>query len=155
MNMFIKNIATQEARTANGMKALKGTGSALVDLFNSIGSSRKTDITPKFIAAYHEDKELAARIALWARDARGGAGERESFRKILRYLFDKDQELLNRILDRTPELGRWDDLLTVPSDHSYELIRKALSKGLMAKEIMEKIDHLSEQQCKQILDDLS
>lgn len=135
MNTFVKSIQNQEARTANGMKARQSSASALVDLFYAIGSSRKTDITPKFVAAFVENPELAGRLALWARDARGGAGERETFRRILRYCYLNDPNFCNRLIAKTPELGRWDDVLTVPSEFGYELIRKALAdkNGLAAK----------------------
>ena len=44
MNAFVNAIATQEARTTNGMKAQKGTGKATVDLFYKIGASRGKNI---------------------------------------------------------------------------------------------------------------
>jgi len=74
MNAFVNAIANQEARTENGMKARKSTANAVVDLFYNIGASRGKNIIPQFTAAYVQDKELALRVALWARDARGGAG---------------------------------------------------------------------------------
>ena len=66
-----------EARTWNGMKALKSSLSNTTDLFFKIGASRGKDISKQFEKAYHEDRELALRVAQWARDVRGGAGERE------------------------------------------------------------------------------
>ena len=86
MNTFVNAVVNQEARTTNGMKARKSTANAVVDLFYNIGASRGKDIVPAFTAALVENRELALRIAAWARDARGGAGERESFRNILRFL---------------------------------------------------------------------
>ena len=65
-----------ESRTENGMKAIASTLRNTTDLFFKIGASRGKDITRDFERAYQEDADLAVRIALWSRDARGGAGER-------------------------------------------------------------------------------
>ena len=86
MNTFVSAVQNQSARTTNGMRARKATASACVDLFFKAGASRGKDITKDFIAAYVENKEVALRIAQWLRDARGGSGERELFRQILKYL---------------------------------------------------------------------
>ena len=130
MNSFVKSARTQSARTVNGMKAQASTGHNVVDLFSNIGSSRGKDIVPAFVAAYAEDADLATRVALWARDVRGGAGERKAFRDILKYLYENDKDRYTRVLARVPELGRWDDLLTVDGDKiAYKMIADALESG--------------------------
>lgn len=115
MNKFVSAAVSTpvQARTANDMKAYKNTADAVVDLFYNIGAYRGRDITPLFQRAFAYDEDLALRVALWARDARGGAGERENFRNALRYLETAHPEVLldTRILELVPELGRWDDLL--------------------------------------------
>lgn len=40
MNSFVNAVKNQEARTTNGMKALKSSASSCVDLFFKIGASR-------------------------------------------------------------------------------------------------------------------
>ena len=90
MTTFVEAVANQEARTANGMKARASSANKNVDLFYNIGASRGKDITPAFTAAFVENRELALRIAQWARDARGGAGERKIFRDILVHLEKTD-----------------------------------------------------------------
>ena len=80
MNAFIDAVANQTVRTENGMKARKSTAKATVDLFYNIGASRGKNITGDFTAAYVENPDVALRIAQWARDVRGGAGERQLFR---------------------------------------------------------------------------
>ena len=110
MNAFVKAVANQEARTANNMKARKSTANALVDLFYNIGASRGKDITSQFTAAMVENKELALRIALWSRDVREGAGERQLFRDILVHLEKMDPDSAVALLKKVPELGRFDDL---------------------------------------------
>jgi hypothetical protein len=98
------------ARTTNGMKARATSASAVLDLFGLIGSARGTDITKKFIKALVENEELTVRMLLWARDIRGGAGERQTFRNLLAELEKSNPELASRLMHRIPELGRWDDL---------------------------------------------
>jgi len=134
MNKFIDSINNREARTANRMKARKTTASSAVDLFYKIGASRGKNITPEFSNALATDTDLAIRTALWARDVRGGAGERQLFRDILLYLDSKGQhELLQRVLVKVPELGRWDDMLIDFSPNirkfAFRMIREALDAG--------------------------
>lgn len=123
------------ARTKNGMKALKSTLSNTTDLFFKIGASRGKDITGQFAKAYAEDRELALRVAQWARDVRGGAGERELFRQTLKWLEKNNRdELINtRLLRNVSEIGRWDDLLIFSDAEvkqvAYGLIREALEAG--------------------------
>lgn len=139
MNTFVNAVVNQEARTENGMKARKSTVNALVDLFYKIGASRGKDITKDFVAAYVENPDLALRIVAWARDARGGAGERQIFRDVLKYLENHDIKSATRLLTKAPELGRWDDILVVESPFlkqiSFEMVKKALNEnnGLAAK----------------------
>ena len=111
MSTFSKAVEDQEARTENDMKAFKSSISKNVDLFYKIGASRGKDIIPDFISAYVENPELALRVAQWARDVRGGAGERQLFRDIFSYLEKNDPEYAIALIGRIPEIGRWDDLL--------------------------------------------
>ena len=139
MNAFVNAIATQEARTTNGMKAQKGTGKATVDLFYKIGASRGKNIVGDFTAAYVENSDVALRIAQWARDVRGGAGERQIFRDILVHLEKRDPDMALALLKKVPEVGRWDDIFvfTTPALKSaaYTMLGDALraSNGLAAK----------------------
>lgn len=116
MNKFttsIKNGSTPDTTTTNGMGAHSKTGSALVDLFSSIGASRDSvrEAINTFERALNVDAILAAKILLWARDVREGAGERNVPREMLKFLENRDPELVLRLLPKLPELGRFDDLL--------------------------------------------
>ncbi len=139
MNTFVNAVANQEATTANGMKARKSTSNKVVDLFYNIGASRGKNIVPAFTAAYVEDKDLALRIALWARDARGGSGERQLFRDILVHLEKTDVDAAKAMLAKVPELGRWDDIFVFQTPElkklAYTMLGDALraSNGLAAK----------------------
>ena len=77
MSTFVNAIKNQSARTENGMAARASTADAITDLFFKIGAMRGKDVIPQFVAAYAQDAEKAVRVALWARDVRGGAGERK------------------------------------------------------------------------------
>lgn len=136
-NTFANAVAyNQPARTANQMKARKSTGSELTDLFFHIGAMRGHDVTSvlqKFYPAYMTDQERALRILQWARDVRGGAGEREIFRKLLNELAGSGEDLVRSLIPKVPEVGRWDDLLVLENTNYWpdalELIRKALNEG--------------------------
>ena len=76
-------------RTENGAVALKSTSDARLDLFGVIGALRGADqvrIERLFSEAYRMDPLFATKIAFYARDIRGGLGERETFRTIMRYM---------------------------------------------------------------------
>lgn len=139
MNTFVNAVANQEARTENGMKARKQTANPAVDLFFKIGASRGKNIVPDFTAAYVQDPNVALRIAAWSRDARGGAGERQIFRDILKHLEKTNVKAALALMTKVPELGRWDDLLVVESSFlkqmAFEMIKNALDadNGLCAK----------------------
>ena len=129
---FKDAIVDQVAFTENGMKARKQTGSKCVDLFFKIGASRGKDIIPHFVAALAESRELALRIAQWARDVRGGAGERQIFKDILKFLNAVNAPELESLIKKTPELGRWDDLLVLEGGRSNmadKPILEALKRG--------------------------
>ena len=139
MNAFVNAIANQEARTANGMKARKSTANANVDLFYKIGASRGKNITGEFTAAYVENSDVALRIAQWARDVRGGAGERQIFRDLLVHLEKTDPDAALALLKKVPEVGRWDDIFVFSTPAlktaAYTMLGDALRahNGLAAK----------------------
>jgi len=141
MNAFVQAVENiqLETRTANGMKTFDSSKSALVDLFFTIGASRGKDLSVAFTKALKQDETLALRLLMWARDVRGGAGERDVVRTILLSLEKNYPEVLARLLPHLAEFGRWDDLLifkTKPiKDKAFTLIGDALRErnGLAAK----------------------
>lgn len=134
MNSFVSAVQNQSARTTNGMRARKSTANACVDLFFKIGASRGKDVTKDFVAAYAEDKEVALRIAQWVRDVRGGAGEREIFRQILKYLDKHEPNDAARLLMKVPEIGRWDDIFVVESKANKQKAFTMLGDALRARD---------------------
>jgi len=140
MNTFKSAIDDQSARTLNGMKARKSTANSNVDLFFKIGAMRGQNIIPSFLAAFLENPDYALRITQWARDIRGGAGERQTFKNILLYLATTDVDACMALMFKIPEIGRWDDLLIkeFPEEvktFAFTMIRNALEmdNGLCAK----------------------
>ncbi len=141
MNAFVEAVKSvpMETRTANGMKTFDSSKSALVDLFFSIGASRGKNLDAQFTKALKEDETLALRLLMWARDIRGGAGERQIVRSILSHLEKNYPEALDRVFAHIPEFGRWDDMLIFKTkqfkDKAYTMIGDALRarNGLCAK----------------------
>jgi hypothetical protein len=134
MSTFVNAVKNQEARTTNGMKARASTASKNVDLFFKIGASRGKNIVPDFTGAFVENRDYALRIAQWARDVRGGAGERKLFRDILLNLAKTDGNACVSLIRKVPDLGRWDDLLIFEKDSAAEkvaftIISDALDAG--------------------------
>lgn len=134
--MSLYNAMNKTSRTANGALTLNTSTDALVDLFFQAGASRGKDITSVFQRAYATESDLALRTLLWLRDVRGGAGERQQFRNLVVQLTEKDQA---RVMDKIPELGRWDDMLvfvgTKLQAAAFSRIQDALhaGNGLCAK----------------------
>ena len=64
------------------------TGDARLDFFGTVGSLRgaeKERITRLFSEAWKADPLFATKIAFYARDVRGGLGERQTFRTLLHF----------------------------------------------------------------------
>ena len=99
--------------TENGAVALKSTNSALVDLFGQIGAMRKrpdADIESAFSKAFAEDKLLATKMAFYARNVRGGLGERRTARIIFKFLAKLYPDVMKKNIQFLPLFGRYDDL---------------------------------------------
>jgi len=142
--------------TANGMVTLDHSGDPSTTLFFAIGASRGKDITGAFARAYMAEPDVAMKILFWARDARGGAGEREIFRQIVRNLEVNHPESLVRNLALIPEYGRWDDGFVFETPRfkiAYaHLITRTLRSGLESKKLLEQLPSMSEEDAQKILD---
>jgi hypothetical protein len=120
-NKLISAMTTGDARTQNGMVTNSTTSSYCVDLFFAIGAMRSNrnnkdmmgKLTQMFDDAFGENPLVAMKILFWARDVRGGAGEREVFRKLAKHLANKNTDVLLKNITIIPEYGRFDDLFAV------------------------------------------
>ncbi len=100
-------------RTENGAVALNTTGVATLDFFAQAGALRTADqarITRLFSEAWNEDPLFATKIAFYARDVRGGLGERQTFRTLLQFMAKYHPEALRPNLDLIGVYGRYDDM---------------------------------------------
>jgi hypothetical protein len=137
MNAFVSGIGSNSgARTKNGAATLASSGDSIVDLFFILGASRTmTDdaFNRMFEKAYLANPEIALRLSLYARDIRGGMGERKAFRRILLWLEKNQPEELNRVLPRVAEVGRFDDLLIFTTQYAKHLAYTQIALALAAK----------------------
>lgn len=118
-------------RTENGAVALSTTGDARLDLFGSIGSLREAD-AQRIIAlteeAWKQDPLFATKIAFYARDIRGGLGERRTFRVILQHLASKHPEAVIPNLDLIGVFGRYDDMYALIGTQCEDAMWAAMKK---------------------------
>lgn len=133
------NDLANKARTENGAKAYKSSGSDVLDLFSCIGAIRHLkdlEIQNRFYRAWAEDRDLTMKLLFYARDIRGGLGERRVFRTILRSLADQEPESVKRNIELIPFYGRYDDLLelleTSVEKEVLDFIRQELEKDTAA-----------------------
>lgn len=122
---YLENLKEESSltKTLNGATAYTSTGSDCLDLFSSIGVMRnwdKQDIIDKWDKAWAEDELTALKILFYARDIRGGLGERRVFRVILKHLALTDPEVVSYNLSLIPEYGRYDDVLVLLGVHALE-----------------------------------
>lgn len=102
--------------TENDCVTLATSGNPLTDLFFQIAAMRtakETEVVSTFERAFVHDSEGALKILFWARDIRGGQGERKVFRTILSHLANHRSDALRSNVTLLPVYGRWDDLLTL------------------------------------------
>ena len=125
--------------TENGAATLKTTQSDCLDLFATIGAIRREsdeEIIARFMRALAEDKDIAMKLLFFARDIRGGLGERKVFRVCLKCLSYNAPETVRKNLSYISEYGRFDDLLvlfdTPVEKDMLELIREQLRKDIYA-----------------------
>ena len=102
--------------TENGMVTNSSSLNSCVDLFFTIGAMRGQDkdrLIRNFSLALLEDPARAMKILFWVRDVRGGAGERQVFRDVMKFLAENHTDFLRKNIPYISEFGRWDDLLTL------------------------------------------
>lgn len=143
MTKLVDAMRTSNALTENGMTTNSSALNACVDLFGDIGAMRgqdKTRLIKLFASAYGEDPMTAMRILFWARDVRGGSGERQVFRDVFQlFLAANHPDVAEKNISIIPEFGRWDDLLVTENTEverpAIEFIIAALKseQGLCAK----------------------
>lgn len=136
MTTLLAAMQTNDSRTENGMVTNSTSLNACVDLFFQIGAMRGQDesrLINAFTKAYGENPLTAMKLLFWARDIRGGAGERKIFKDIMSYLAVKRTDVLSKNLHLAPEFGRWDDLLVLIGTPLEKDALALIAKGLETK----------------------
>ena len=131
----LRNEWVHMAYTENGALTYRTTGSACLDLFGTIGAMRNAkeeEICVRFLKAYLEDPDLAMKILFFARDVRGGMGERRVFRVILRFLAGLEPRAVEKNLALIPEYGRYDDLLCLMGTPCEKAVLRYIRRQLAA-----------------------
>ena len=112
---YLKNEANC-TYTENGAVTHATTCSDCLDLFATIGALRSADeqeVLNRFTRAYTEDPDMAMKTLFYARDVRGGLGERKVFRVCLQWLAHNAPASAKKNIPYVAEFGRWDDLLSL------------------------------------------
>ncbi len=102
--------------TENGAVTFRSTESHCLDFFAMSGGMRNAAddrILNLFVPAYIEDPDTAVKLMFFARDIRGGMGERRLFRICLRWLALHHADSVVKNIEYISEFGRFDDLLTL------------------------------------------
>lgn len=115
--------ASSLCKTENGALQAVSAGSSCLDLYAKIGAMRNMPVGDQekmFMQAAMENEDLALRILLYAHDVREGAGERQVFKNLfpLACALQSTDGFINldlvwRLLNKIPELGRWDTLVAL------------------------------------------
>lgn len=136
MNQLLQAMQTENTLTENGMVTNTTSLNSCVDFFFTAGAMRRADeqrIIVDFSHAFNEDALTAMKLLFWARDVRGGAGERRLTRTLYKYLAINHEKTLLKNLHLIPVYGRWDDILDVIEvtkssirTSALDLIKKAL-----------------------------
>ena len=125
--------------TENGGTAYRSSESFCLDMFFKAGAMRNSseeEIADTVIRAYAEDPERTMKIVFFARDARGGLGERRFFRCAIAALADYAPESVRKNIPLFAEYGRYDDLCillgTDLEKDAVSVIEEQLEKDIRA-----------------------
>ena len=149
MLKHLKNEANR-TYTENGAVTHKTTYSECLDLFATIGalgSAGEQEIISRFVRAFTEDPDLALKTLFFARDVRGGLGERKVFRVCLQWLAHNAPASVKKNIPYVAEFGRWDDLLSLMGTPCEKdamlLIKKQLDADLEAMDMGDDVSLLA------------
>ena len=132
MLQYLKNEANL-THTENGAVTYQSTQSECLDLYATIGALRREsdeEITNRFLRAYAENADLAMKTLFFARDIRGGIGERRVFRTILKWLAHNELQSVEKNIPYIAEYGRYDDLLALMGTKCERVVLAYIKKQL-------------------------
>lgn len=128
--------ATNVNFTENGALSLDTSGHGVLDFFAKSGALRgEVDMALNyFVGALSEDAELALKALFYARDVRGGQGERDIFRNCIRYAANFYGDRMKHLVRLIPEYGRWDDLYalidTPLEDEAFRVMKEQFVRDM-------------------------
>lgn len=116
-NLFVEkldNAIGNVSVTENGALGYKTSGKAILDMNFKISSYRNrtaAEIINNFKEALDETPTIALKWLFFARDVRGGAGERRLFRVCMDWLAKQEPDLVKEFIPIIADYGRYDDVL--------------------------------------------
>ena len=137
-------------RTQNGARTHSTSGDACLDLFAVAGGMRRKAESEQirlFDRAYIENSELAMKLLFYIRDIRGGLGERDLFRTLIRHVAKVWPDSARKNVALISEYGRYDDLMclmrTSAQKEVLNVIRTQLDadRAALEKMIADYIDY--------------
>lgn len=123
-----------ESVTENGAMGYRTTGKELLDLNFAVASLRKKtdqEVVEMFRKAYLNDKRYAIKWLFFARDVRGGLGERRLFRLAMRAIAINEPNLARYLVGFIPYYGRFDDLLCLLGTGVQADVLKAIKEQIV------------------------
>lgn len=142
MSRLVNATRQYNALTANGAMTHSTSLSACLDLFFIAGASRRmqdSDIIVMFERARAENKNLAYKILFWARDARGGAGEKRFFQVVMEHVSKVYPDDYAQLAIFIPEFGYWKDVFAIETPNEDNLnwmehqLKESANANLLAK----------------------
>jgi len=134
MSQLVNATRQYNTTTANGAVTHSTSLNACLDLFFIAGASRRmqeSDIITMFERARAENKDLAYKILFWARDARGGAGEKRFFQVLMNHISKQCAYEYDQLAIHIPEFGYWKDVFKIenPTDNNLNWIATQLDES--------------------------
>lgn len=124
--------------TENGAGGYRTTGKSLLDINFAVASLRsasENEVIERFKRAFFEDKILAMKWLFFARDIRGGLGERRLFRTAMNFVAGYEPAMVEKVIPLIPEYGRFDDMWALLDDEKLrpvviEYVKKQLESDI-------------------------
>jgi hypothetical protein len=124
MSKLVNATRQYDAVTANGAVTHSTSLNYCLDLFFLAGASRwmsESDIILAFDRAHAQNKNLAYKILFWARDARGGAGEKRFFQIVMEHISKEYPYEYDQLAIYIPEFGYWKDVFKIENPNKNNL----------------------------------
>lgn len=134
MSRLVNATRQYNSTTANGAITHSTSLDYCLDLFFLAGASRnmrESDIILAFDRAVGQNKNLAYKILFWARDARGGAGEKRFFQIVMEHISKSDAYEYDQLAIYIPEFGYWKDVFKIenPNENNLSWLKTQLDES--------------------------